>query len=86
MKLKIKVVPGASRDNIAGWFGDALKMRVSAPPEKGKANRAVQKLIAGKLGIPLNSIEIISGATSPHKVVEIIGIDKEEVLAGLGID
>ncbi len=48
--LKVKVVPGASRTQLSGWLGDMLKVRVSAPPEKGKANAAVEALLARDVG------------------------------------
>ncbi|MFM7075771.1 MAG: DUF167 domain-containing protein, partial [Planctomycetaceae bacterium] len=50
-RLEVKVVPGSSRDQIVGWLGDALKIKVTAPPEKGKANERVVELLAGALGI-----------------------------------
>ena len=50
-RLKAKVVPGSSRNRIVGWLGDALKINVTAPPEKGKANEAVVELLSMKLGI-----------------------------------
>jgi uncharacterized protein len=73
VRLAIKVVPGSSRNMVAGWFGDALRVRVTSPPEKGKANSAVLALLAEILDIPVNSISIVKGATSPRKLVEISG-------------
>ena len=70
-RLNIKVVPGASRDQIVGWLGDALKIKVTAPPEKGKANEAVVTLLAKTLGVRRDTIEIVSGHGSPAKTVDI---------------
>lgn len=63
----VKVVPGAARDQIVGPYAHTLKVKVAAPPEAGKANRAVCALIARKLALPRSSIKIISGHTSPIK-------------------
>lgn len=71
--LSIKVVPGASRDQVAGMLGDRLKVRISAPAEGGKANKAVCRLIAGGLGIKAGAVEVTSGKTNPEKVVRISG-------------
>ena len=70
-RLNIKVVPGASRDQIVGWLGDALKIKVTAPPEKGKANEAVVTLLAKTLGVRRDTIEIVSDHGSPAKTVDI---------------
>jgi uncharacterized protein (TIGR00251 family) len=83
-RLELKVVPGASRAGIAGWLGDTLKVRVSAPPERGKANAAVVELLAGALGVPEERVRIVAGAASPRKVVEIAGLSAAEVRARLG--
>lgn len=48
-RLTVKVVPGSSRDQIVGWLGDALKVKVTAPPEKGRANAAVVAILADRL-------------------------------------
>ena len=79
MKLSLKVVPGASKNGIAGWLGGRLKIRVTAPPESGKANAAVKEILAAALGIPKKAVEIISGNTSPRKVVEINSLSENEV-------
>jgi uncharacterized protein (TIGR00251 family) len=82
-RLELKVVPGATRAGIAGWLGDKLKIRVSAPPERGKANAAVVELLAGALGIPGERVRIVAGASSARKVVEIAGLSVAEVRARL---
>jgi uncharacterized protein len=73
-RIKVKVVPGASRDEIAGWLNDELKVRVAAPPEGGKANKAVIRLLAAEFSVKNSRINIIAGKSSPHKTVEIEGI------------
>lgn len=78
-QLQVKVVPGASREGIVGWLGETLKVRVTAPPERGKANAAVEATIAEALGISLKSVRVIHGKTSPRKVVEIAGLSEAEV-------
>jgi uncharacterized protein (TIGR00251 family) len=83
-RLKIKVVPGASQSCLCGWLGDSLKIRVSAPPERGKANEAVIKLLAKELQLNESALSVISGRASQHKVVEIRGEKTSEVLRKLG--
>ena len=84
-RLAIKVVPGASESGIAGWLGKELKIRVSAAPEKGKANQAVVKLLSLKLGLPANRVKIISGHAQARKRVEISGLDPDQLERALGI-
>ena len=79
IQLRVKVVPGAARDGVAGWLGDALKVRVTAPPERGKANAAVEATIAEALGISVKSARVIQGRTSARKVVQILGLSEAEV-------
>ena len=78
VRLKIKAVPGASRDGIAGWLGDALKVRVSAPAEGGAANAAIRELLAAVLDVPVRRVRIAAGGSSPRKMVEVTGIGAEE--------
>ena len=72
--IRIKVVPGASGNGITGVLGDRLKVRVSAPPEGGRANKAVCAVIAAALGAKPRQVSVQSGQTSPEKVVRVSGI------------
>lgn len=82
--IRVKAVPGASRDEIAGVLGDRLKVRVSAPPEGGRANEAIVRLIEAALRLPRGSVEVEKGHASPAKQVRIRGSDAESaaVLGG----
>ena len=82
-RLKLKVVPRSSRDEVVGWLGDALKIKVTAPPEKGRANEAVAEMLADRLGLPADAITVLSGHSSPSKVITINGIDDEAIKKGL---
>ncbi|HEB89587.1 MAG TPA: DUF167 domain-containing protein [Deltaproteobacteria bacterium] len=84
-RLTVKVVPGASRDEIAGWLEESLKIRVVAPPEKGKANSAVEKLLAGALGLSRRAVRVVSGATSQRKTLEISGLSLDEIRSKLAV-
>lgn len=81
--LKVKVVPGSSRNQIAGWLGESLKIRVTANPEKGKANDAVISLLADALRIPKQDVTISSGASSPRKAFKISGLSQSEIKSRL---
>ena len=70
MQLRIKVVPGARNEGVE-WLGDLLKVKVRAPPEQGRANVAVEELLAQRLALPAASIRIVAGFGSPLKTVEI---------------
>lgn len=83
VQVLIKVSAGASRNAITGWLGDRLKISVNAPREKGRANKAVEKLIAKTLGVPGRDVSIVSGLTSTEKTVEIRCLGKDRVFARL---
>jgi uncharacterized protein len=82
-RLKVKVVPGASRTEIVGRLGEALKVRVAAPPEGGQANRELVALLAAKVGLPLAAVSVVSGLTSASKVVAFQGLDAVALRARL---
>ena len=81
VRVWIKAVPGASRDQIAGVLGERLKVRVTAPAEDGRANQAICATIARALKIKLKQVTIESGRTNPEKVVRIEGVSVELVRA-----
>jgi uncharacterized protein (TIGR00251 family) len=72
--LIVKVVPNASRTKIVGMLGDALKIQVAAPPEKGKANQAVIELLAEFFGVKMGEIELLSGHTQARKTFLLKGV------------
>ncbi len=84
MRLIVKVTPGASRDAVVGWLGDAVKVAVREPAERGRANAAVERLLAATLGVAAASVRIASGGTSPRKVVVVDGLETREVHRRLG--
>lgn len=79
VKLSLKVVPGASRSDIAGWLGEALRVRVAAPAERGKANAAVEALLSEQLGLASGQVKIIAGGASARKTVQITGLSEAQV-------
>jgi len=85
VRIRLKAVPGASRDAIAGLLADRLKVRVSAPPEGGRANKAIIDLLAKTLRISSRDIEIIQGATNPEKVALVREISADDARRLLGI-
>jgi uncharacterized protein (TIGR00251 family) len=74
-RVRLRVAPGASRPGVVGRHGDGWKVRVSAPPEAGRANAALRRLLAERLGVPAASVVVVSGHGSRDKVVEVHGLD-----------
>lgn len=70
--LSIKVSPNASKNEIGSWENGRLRVRITASPEKGKANAAVEALIAKAFNVPKSSVSVIRGTTSRDKEVEIL--------------
>lgn len=82
--LNVKVSPGARSDAITGWLGHVLKVRVTTPPERGKANEAVCRLLAAHLGLPARAVSVSRGATSRDKLVQVDGLSETEMRRRLG--
>jgi uncharacterized protein (TIGR00251 family) len=82
-RLRLHVTPGARQEEIAGWLGGSLRVKVRARPEKGRANQAVLGLLARRLGVAPANLSIVRGAASRDKVVEVGGLSKEELQARL---
>ena len=81
-----KIVPGSSRTAFCGLLDGMLKIKVSAAPEKGKANQCLVKLVAERLGVKKNAVSIISGQTNPVKHVQVLGISAETLLKKLDLN
>ena len=75
--LDVKAVPGARKDEVVGLLGDRLKVRVSAPPEDGRANAAICAMLAAELGLPKSSITVVRGTTRAEKTLRIEGARPE---------
>ncbi|MEO2082548.1 MAG: DUF167 domain-containing protein [Desulfurobacteriaceae bacterium] len=86
MELELRVQPKSSRNRIEKAEGGRLKVRVTVPPEGGKANRAVIELLSKALKVPKSSIEVVRGETSRNKVIFIEGIDVATLQEKLGIE
>ncbi|GAB1369143.1 DUF167 domain-containing protein [Azonexus hydrophilus] len=79
--LSLHVQPGAKKSECAGLHGEALKIRLAAPPVDGKANEALLRFLAQRLAIPRQQISLKSGQTSRQKVVEIESVTAERLVA-----
>jgi uncharacterized protein (TIGR00251 family) len=78
-RLRLRVAPGAARAGVVGRHGEAWKVRVSAPPEAGRANDAVIELLAETLALPRASVTLVSGHGARDKIVELAGLDAGEI-------
>jgi len=85
MKLQIKVIPSSSKDCIVGWLENTLKIKVKAPADRGKANKAVIKLLKRNLELAKGSISITKGTTSGNKIIEIDGLNDDVIHQKLSV-
>jgi uncharacterized protein (TIGR00251 family) len=79
--FRVRVSPRSRRDEVVGLHGDALKIRLTAPPVRGKANRALREFLAGQLGVSPSAVEILTGHTSRQKRVRVVGVSAEAIHA-----
>ena len=77
--VRLNVHPGAGRTAVVGRHGDALKVKVAAAPERGRANDACVALVAGLLGRPEGDVELTGGAASRLKRLKVAGVEADEV-------
>jgi uncharacterized protein (TIGR00251 family) len=77
--LAVQIQPRASRNAVAGWVGEALKIRLTAPPVEGAANEACLAFLADLLDLSQSRLEILRGDRSRHKVIRITGLTQDEV-------
>jgi len=83
--LRLRVAPGARRSEIVGRYGGAWRVRVTAPPDRGRANDEVLQVLAKALDVRPRQVRLIAGASSRDKVVELDGIDADEAERRLGL-
>jgi uncharacterized protein (TIGR00251 family) len=77
----VYVVPGSSSESVLGWQADGrLRVRIGAPPERGRANKALVDLLAKALAVKKSAVTIVSGATSRRKRLEVEGVSPERIL------
>ena len=84
MRIPVHVTPRSVRDEVAGWRGGELSVRVTVPPEGGRANAAVCAVIAKALGVPKGSVTVARGESSRHKQVEAAGVEAQDVARAFG--
>ncbi len=80
VKIKVKIVPGSSKNKIIGAYNNALKISIAAPPVEGKANKKCIAYLAKYFDVAKSKIEIISGQTGKNKLIKIYDISQEEFL------
>ena len=78
-RISVTVSPGASRTELVGRHGDGWRARIAAPPERGRANEALCKLLAKQLSVARGSVEVVAGRSSRAKIVEIDGLALAEI-------
>jgi len=83
--IEIHVQPRAKATEVVDWHGDAIKIRVAAPPVDGAANEALVRFLAELLGVPRATVTVVGGATGRRKRVAIEGMERAAVLGALGL-
>ena len=83
--VNVRVVPRASKNEICGVLGDALKVRLQAPPVEGKANEALVRFLAESLDLPPRNIRLLSGGTGRNKRLQVDGVDAATARARLNV-
>jgi uncharacterized protein (TIGR00251 family) len=82
--IRLRVSPGAPRTELAGRHGEGWKVRVAAPPERGRANEALVRYMAEVLGVPRAAVRVVAGAGGRDKLLEVSGLSPADAAAALG--
>ena len=83
--VNIQVMPRASRAGVAGLLGDAVRIRLTAPPLENRANEALVRFLSASLDVPRPSVEILAGKRGRKKIVRVAGISRGELFRRLGL-
>ena len=81
--IRVRLTPRSARDELAGWQDRELRVKVTAPPVEGKANAALERLLAKLLGVPKTNVRVVAGARGRTKTVAIGGLSQDEALSRL---
>lgn len=84
-RLEIKAIPNAPRNEVIGWLGDALKVKIHAPALEGKANQELCEFLASTLGLHKRAVRLLQGETSRKKVIEITGLSHAQIIEKLSL-
>ncbi|MHB1450289.1 MAG: DUF167 domain-containing protein [Coriobacteriia bacterium] len=84
MRIAVHVTPRSVRDEVAGWRGGELSLRVTVAPEGGRANAAACAIVAKSLSIPKSAVSVARGETSRHKQLEAEGVSAADVMRAFG--
>ncbi|OAT81778.1 DUF167 domain-containing protein [Desulfotomaculum copahuensis] len=82
--FKVRVQPRAAKNQLAGLYEDALRVRLTAPPVDGEANEACRVFLARLLAVPRSQVDIVSGHTGRNKVIRVAGAKREKIIALAG--
>jgi len=85
VRLRLRIQPRASRTEVAGLHGDAIRIRLSAPPVDGAANEALVRFLAERLGVPVRAVEIVAGHGGRQKTVHVQGVGRAAAAAVMGL-
>lgn len=83
--VSVRVVPRSSKEGVAGFEGGVVRIRLNAPPVEGKANEALVRFLAKAVGVPKNRIALVTGEKGRNKIVRVVGITREALMAALGL-
>ncbi len=83
--IAVKVVPRSAQDEIVGWLEGVLKVRVMAPPQDGRANRALEVLLATQLRLKKSAVTVAAGLASARKRVAIEGLTRDEIIRRIDV-
>ena len=83
--LAIKAIPNAPRNEVVGWLGEALKIKIHAPPVEGKANAALCEFLAEALQVPRRNVTVLRGDTSRLKLVRVAGLNQQDIRRKLSL-
>jgi uncharacterized protein len=84
-RLAVKITPNASRNEIIGFLNGVWRIKIAAPPEKGKANKKLIEFLSDHLSIRKDAVLILKGHTSHNKLVSIAGLTQEEIASRLSL-